>query len=142
MKTTLVSLLLLACGCAAPTTEMVACPAKGCAALDPPTPIELALFEHAEFDLQCPRDNLDIKKVDPDTLWVCGCGRGARYAYIAGRHHSRWVLDSPVLFADPPPSASRLGRRNPAAELALEELGDGDADVIARVAGDHLHAER
>ena len=94
----LFAVIVLTAGCAAPTTAMVACPPTGCAALDPPSPLDRALLDHAELDLQCPRAQLDVKDVDSTTSWVSGCGRAARYAWIEqpALEGSRWLLDSPV----------------------------------------------
>jgi hypothetical protein len=89
-------LLLVASACAAPATEMVACPARGCASLDPPTPIDAALLEHAERDLECPRAELYIEACGAASSRVSGCGRAARYAWIA---RTRWILDSPIMAA-------------------------------------------
>lgn len=100
MRPILLALVLCATACAVPATEMVACPAQGCAKLDPPSALDQALLEHAEFDLQCSRTELDIKNVDQTTSWVCGCGRTARYAWIGQRLlPGRWLLDSPVMVA-------------------------------------------
>ena len=94
----LAMMILITSGCAAPTTAMVACPPKGCAALDPPSPIDRMLYEHAERDLQCPRAELTIANDDSTTSTVSGCGRAARYALIAQRYYgARWILDSPIV---------------------------------------------
>ncbi len=95
------AICLTLAGCAAPATQMVECPSRGCAALDPPEadPYHAALREHAEFDLQCPRASLDVADLDDTTAQVSGCGRSARYAYIVTRYQSRWLLDSPIVAA-------------------------------------------
>lgn len=89
-------LVTAGCGAGAPTA-MVACPPQGCAALDPPTPMQRALLDHAAFDLQCPPAQLRVRDVDDVTASVSGCGRMARYAWIASRYRARWLLDSPIL---------------------------------------------
>jgi hypothetical protein len=90
-------LLLLAGGCAAPTTAMVECPASGCPTPDPPNSLEPSLREHAAFDFQCPQGPIAVKWIDDNTAEASGCGHGARYAYVVTRFQSRWLLDSPVV---------------------------------------------
>ena len=95
----IVFVLALVGGCAAPATQMVACPDTGCAALDPPSPLEKPLREHAAFDLQCDNGALTVTWIDDTTAGVSGCGRQARYAFVVSHYHSRWLLDSPILAA-------------------------------------------
>src|ERR1700752_1774556 len=98
MRKLLVVVILLTAACAAPATEMVACPPTGCAKLAAPTEIQRMLLEPAAFDLQCPSMELEVKDLDSVSSAVTGCGRTARYAWLSGRWTgSRWLLDSPVI---------------------------------------------
>src|SRR5690348_12235713 len=98
MRTSLLAVLLLTGACAAPDTNLVACPPQGCAALDPPSPREQALLDHAAFDLQCGQQNLHVSYCDRNDVsaLVAGCGRQARYTSVGRYGESVWVLDSPV----------------------------------------------
>jgi hypothetical protein len=96
----LLFVLVLTAACAAPATELVECPPKGCAALDPPTPSRQALLAHAERDLVCPQAQLDVTELGRYDAIVSGCGRQARYAHLGyAPYHWRWLLDSPVTAA-------------------------------------------
>lgn len=55
----------------------------------------------AEFDLECPRENLLYTSIDTHTLGVQGCGRRARYIMICREvsgvfgpeDECRWVMN-------------------------------------------------
>jgi hypothetical protein len=104
MRKLLLAVLLLTGACATTDSNgnLVACPAEGCAALDPPDRFKQALLDHAAYDLQCPQQQLRVSYLDDSEIdaQVTGCGRQARYV---GRYGSlRWRLDSPVfVVADP-----------------------------------------
>jgi hypothetical protein len=54
----------------------------GCAPRYPrPVSPRDALLKHASFDLQCPRDDLAVTKLDSRARGVQGCGRQATYIY-------------------------------------------------------------
>ena len=74
--------LITLAGCAAPTTEMVACPPQGCSALDPPSPMQQLLLAHAARDLACAAPELTVHELDDTSSAVSGCGKSARYVWI------------------------------------------------------------
>ncbi len=49
-------------------------------------------LEKAAFDMQCPKEKLEVTKLAPGSFGVTGCGKQTRYEYLAG--NASWVLNA------------------------------------------------
>ncbi|HEX8951241.1 MAG TPA: hypothetical protein VF945_05325 [Polyangia bacterium] len=100
-------LLFLLGGCAAPATELKACPSGDCEAearvakqaLESQRENErlraVGLINRASFDLNCPGRDIVVVELSDASRGVRGCGKQAAYARRWGMPEE-WVLDSPV----------------------------------------------
>ncbi|MCA9548902.1 MAG: hypothetical protein KC933_02635 [Myxococcales bacterium] len=56
-----------------------------------------ALITRAAFDLDCPKDRLQLHDLGPSTKGVKGCGRKATYVWSCGTNQScAWVMNSDI----------------------------------------------
>jgi hypothetical protein len=53
--------------------------------------LEATVFKRAQFDLNCPAEQMTYKVLGPEDLGVEGCGKRAAYKRVAG---TGWVLNS------------------------------------------------
>ncbi len=98
---------LLLASCAAPATELKACPSGDCEAEARAQAQADASRRHAErlrsprllsrasFDLDCPAADLVVVELSWQTRGVRGCGRQASYVRMR-ESFDEWVLNSPT----------------------------------------------
>jgi hypothetical protein len=92
MRLATLAILLALSACAAPKTEMVACPPEGCPKEEPARDDD-PVRQRAAFDLQCPANKLEIVEIDFMTRGARGCGRQGTYKRRPG-FLSDWVMDA------------------------------------------------
>jgi hypothetical protein len=98
---------MLVAGCAAPATELKACPSGDCeaearAAEQKRASDEAAarlrtrgLINRASFDLNCPGPEIVVVKLGTTSRGVRGCGKQATYVHQFDTFDD-WALNSPV----------------------------------------------
>lgn len=65
------------------------CQGPGCVWLDDPR-------ARAAFDLDCPKEKLQLTLIDSKTRGVAGCGRRATYVVqiVPGTYEARWIVNA------------------------------------------------
>ncbi len=66
-----------------------------------------ALLNRAAFDLQCPKDQVQLAMIDAKTSGATACGKQATYLEVCrgpNRYDCTWVLNGTASQNPPPPS--------------------------------------